>query len=336
MTEASLPDDVPITRRRRISLRATPRERRRLRMALLASGLFHALILALLIGLWRSPTQEAPATIPVKLVEGEGAAGAAGGGNSVTAGGAASATGDAAAAEATPDAARPPADQSPEQTATATPAQQAETVTVAPPNPEQATPPAEPPPVTAEAAEPIPPRKPTPPRSLDGAAQPKAQPTPPNPQPPAPSQATASDSASSAAAQAGAVASTAGAGGRGRGDEGAGRAAFGDGPLDGPGDDYLSQLQRWIGRFRKYPDEAIKQKQEGTVAIGFKLARNGTVLDAWIEKSSGYPLLDDAALNMIHAASPVPKVPDKYQGETLTLKSMPAKFSIGVFDRIFH
>jgi protein TonB len=222
------------------------------------------------------------------------------------------------------------------QTATAPPAQEAEAVTVAPPNPEQATPPAEPPPVTAEAAEPIPPHKPTPPRSLESAAQPKAQPTPPTPQPPAPSQATASDNASPAAAQSSAVASTAGAGGRGRGDEGAGRAAFGDGPLDGPGDDYLSQLQRWIGRFRKYPDEAIKQKQEGTVAIGFKLARNGTVLDAWIEKSSGYPLLDDAALNMIHAASPVPKVPDKYQGDTLTLKSMPAKFSIGVFDRIFH
>lgn len=127
----------------------------------------------------------------------------------------------------------------------------------------------------------------------------------------------------------------AGSGGRGRGEEGAGRAAFGNGSLEGPGDDYLDQVQRWVAQFRTYPDEAITKKQEGTVSIGFKFARDGTVLEAWVAQGSGYALLDDAALKMIRAASPIPKVPEKYKGETLTLV-MPERFRIGVFDRLFH
>jgi periplasmic protein TonB len=126
-----------------------------------------------------------------------------------------------------------------------------------------------------------------------------------------------------------------GVGGRGRGDAGPGRAAVGNGSLTGPGDDYLEAVRRWVTRYRKYPDDAIKEKQEGTVALGFRFSRDGTVLDAWVERSSGFPLLDQAALNMIHAASPIPKVPERYAGDTLTLV-MPENFKIGVFDRLFH
>jgi periplasmic protein TonB len=126
-----------------------------------------------------------------------------------------------------------------------------------------------------------------------------------------------------------------GTGGRGRGDAGPGRAAVGNGSLNGPGDDYLEAVRRWVTRFKKYPDEAIKQKQEGVVTLGFKFMRDGTVTDVWLEKSSGFPLLDQAALAMIRAASPIPKVPDRYQGDTLTL-TMPENFRIGLFDRMFH
>ena len=65
------------------------------------------------------------------------------------------------------------------------------------------------------------------------------------------------------------------------------------------------------------------------------LLTKGFWLDAWIEKSSGFPLLDAAALKMIHDASPIPKVPERYKGETLTLV-MPENYHIGFFDRIFH
>jgi TonB family protein len=104
------------------------------------------------------------------------------------------------------------------------------------------------------------------------------------------------------------------------------RAAVGNGSPNGQGDDYLEAVRRWVTRYKKYPEEAVRQKQEGVVQLGFKFTRDGAVLDAWIEKSSGFPLLDQAALAMIRAASPIPKVPDQYKGDTLTLV-MPEKFT---------
>lgn len=197
---------------------------------------------------------------------------------------------------------------------------------------------AEPPPTAAQALEPVPPHKPVPPHPHPPQAVAQAQPIP-HPASPAVPATPASPSQSAAASASGTQASNAasqdGAGGRGRADAGAGRADAGNGSLEGPGDDYLDKVQRWVARFRKYPDDAIKQRQEGVASVGFKFARDGTVLDAWIEKSSGYPLLDNAAVAMIRAASPIPKVPDKYHGDTLTL-AMPERFRIGVFDRIFH
>lgn len=324
MTEAILPDDLPLTNHR-----ANARDRRRLTRAALVSGLAHAVLLALLIGLWDPEPEEAPlAPIPVTLSE-EGAAGATGGGNDVTA----AASSAASASPAAPQA--EPAQTQTVEAAPVPPQPEEQAPVIAPPTPAPPVTAAEPPPLPSEIAEPIPPRKPTPPRPPHATAKVQAPPapvqsatnSPPAPQAnPAPNAATAATASATAAA---------GEGGRGRGDEGAGRAAFGDGPLEGPGDDYLAQVQRWITRFRVYPDEAIKQKQEGTVSLGFKFARDGTILDAWIEKGSGYKLLDEAALKMIHAASPIPKVPDKYEGETLTL-AMPERFKIGVFDRLFH
>ncbi len=307
---------------------ALPRERRRFTGAMLLSALVHALVLALLIGLWApAPEESAKAPIPVNLRAGDGASGAAGGGNTDTA---ASSVNAPSAADNTappqPDAA---------QTALAEPtaAQVAPTPTAAPPTPALPSQ-AESPPPTEIADEPLPPRKPTPPHPPQAAAPVRAPPPPLQATAPA-GPATPTPSATATATASNDAIARPGDGGRGRGDEGAGRAAIGDGSREGPGDDYLDQVQRWVARFKQYPDEARTKKQEGTAAIGFKFARDGTVVDAWIEKSSGFPLLDDAALKMIHAASPIPKVPDKYHGDTLTL-TMPERFKIGVFDRLFH
>jgi protein TonB len=123
--------------------------------------------------------------------------------------------------------------------------------------------------------------------------------------------------------------------GHGQGVEGAGFGAVGDGPIEGPGDDYLEALRRWLARYKQYPDDAVKKKQEGRVEIGFVLDRDGTVLDAWIERSSGVPELDQATLAMLHRASPVPPVPQRYKGKQLKLV-MPIDYSIGLFDKLFR
>ncbi|GAB3387101.1 M56 family metallopeptidase [Massilia agri] len=45
----------------------------------------------------------------------------------------------------------------------------------------------------------------------------------------------------------------------------------------------------------EYPAESIKQHHTGTVTLGFLVAKNGGVKESKITRSSGHPLLDDAA-----------------------------------------
>jgi periplasmic protein TonB len=310
------------------------RERRRFRTAMLLSALSHALILILLYLLWQ-PVGEEPVPlppIPVTVIQDkEGQSGAAGGGNSETAASSASASESSSDAQPTASTAEPEPQQ---------PAPPVET----PPQPSSQVPSLAqtqitPAPAPQEAVEPVPQHKPRPPQPKPPPTHTETaetMPTPPTPQPTAQQPTTATQTPNQTASAAGTDQPLPpGTGGRGRGDAGPGRAAVGNGSLNGPGDDYLEAVRRWVQRYRKYPDEAVKQKQEGVVQLGFKFMRDGTVTDAWIEKSSGFPVLDQAALAMIHAASPIPRVPDRYQGDTLTLV-MPENFRVGLFDRLFH
>lgn len=124
-----------------------------------------------------------------------------------------------------------------------------------------------------------------------------------------------------------------GAVGAGTGVAGPGRGSFGNGK--GSGDDYLDRLHKWLLKYLKYPPEARARKQEGTVWVRIVIARDGTVLDAQIQNSSGFPLLDAAILEMVHAASPVPALPAEVAGDTAKI-GLPFKFTIGFFDKVFH
>lgn len=44
-----------------------------------------------------------------------------------------------------------------------------------------------------------------------------------------------------------------------------------------------------------YPEEALAQKQQGTVTLRFLVGADGKVKDARVVTSSGYPALDEAA-----------------------------------------
>jgi protein TonB len=75
---------------------------------------------------------------------------------------------------------------------------------------------------------------------------------------------------------------------------------------------YINQMNRWLAQHQRYPLDAKKEKQEGTVRVAFTIDRKGNVLRRSIERSSGYPLLDDAALKVLDDASPLPEVPDDF------------------------
>jgi periplasmic protein TonB len=295
-----------------------------------ASLLLHACLIAALIVWWRPRAlPEAPPPTIALVFDAPGAAGASAGGGGDTANGTASASPGtdsqapqpaAQAAPAEAEAPTPPAPSPPEIISpfVAPPA---------PPTPEPAL-------ALAETNAPPPPHPPLKPK-----AQPRASPAPesvaappavpaPAPQPaPAPAEV-----ATAVAAPPGAGSGPGSAAGQGHGVEGSGPGVEGNG--QGPGDDYLDALRRWIAKYKRYPPDALAKNQEGKLVIRFVLARDGTVLDAGIVESSGVPALDQDAVAMLHRASPVPPVPARYAGAQLKI-TMPLDYKIGFFDRMF-
>jgi protein TonB len=122
--------------------------------------------------------------------------------------------------------------------------------------------------------------------------------------------------------------------GTGTGAVGAGHGAVGDGPIDGPGDDYLDRLKRWLSRYKRYPEAAEQRKQRGSLVVSFTILRDGTVIDPQIEQSSGFPLLDEAAIQMLRDASPVPPLPESYRADRLGI-DLPVDYKIGLLQGLF-
>lgn len=73
--------------------------------------------------------------------------------------------------------------------------------------------------------------------------------------------------------------------------------------------DFQRLLFDHIRQYRRYPDAALTHRLEGVVKLVFVMNRNGTLLEAWVADSSGYPLLDQSAIDMIWRADPLPTVP---------------------------
>lgn len=90
---------------------------------------------------------------------------------------------------------------------------------------------------------------------------------------------------------------------------------------------YFSRLVAWLNRYKEYPPEVKKRKQQGTVVLAFSIDRTGEVLAARIRTSSGYPLLDRAALAMLDRAASLPPMPDSMPRERLHLAA-PIEYSL--------
>jgi protein TonB len=322
------------------------RARRRFRGALYWSGLGHALVIALLLGLWQPEEEPVPLPpIPVTVIQDqEGQSGAAGGGNGDTAASSASSESQQASTAAPSQTAPAEAQQQRPQQAEAqpTPPQPTTPQTPTPPAPADAlrlapAPNAIEPPQPVQPPAPVPPRKPTPPQPKPTPTVAQTPPTPPAPQPAAQqaAQAPAAPSTSTSGAVQGAdTPLPAGVGGQGRGEVGTGRAEVGNGSANGTADDYLSKVRLWILRFAKTPnDDCSREHGDGKLNVTFK--RDGTVLDVTLTASSGCPASDAEALRMVRAASPLPPIPDRFPGEPKTI-GLPFDFRPGLLDRIFH
>lgn len=82
-----------------------------------------------------------------------------------------------------------------------------------------------------------------------------------------------------------------------------------------PDPEYIEFIQQKINSYIIYPQEAKNNNWEGVVKVNITIADDGRVKLMEIAESSGYPLLDAAAMLAIKDASPYP-FPDVYTGRS--------------------
>jgi protein TonB len=68
-------------------------------------------------------------------------------------------------------------------------------------------------------------------------------------------------------------------------------------------------IQRRIRDRLVYPSPARRAGIQGTTELAFTIHEDGHISAVTIQKSSGHPILDEAAIETIHAAAPFPRPP---------------------------
>jgi protein TonB len=90
---------------------------------------------------------------------------------------------------------------------------------------------------------------------------------------------------------------------------------------------YASILLDWLGRHRDYPRAARLRRQEGMPRIGITLDTSGRILALTLVESSGFALLDEAALDMARRAAPFPP-PQLPRGTDRATFIVPVQFAL--------
>ena len=74
-----------------------------------------------------------------------------------------------------------------------------------------------------------------------------------------------------------------------------------------------------LEKFKRYPGGAQSRRQQGAPYIRFVMDRNGKVVSSRLERSSGFPALDEEAVALPKRAQPLPKPPADVTGDTIEL-----------------
>jgi protein TonB len=89
---------------------------------------------------------------------------------------------------------------------------------------------------------------------------------------------------------------------------------------------FQQALLRHIARFQRYPQWARQNGSKGTVQVLFLLRRDGTVLDAWVQSTSGEVGLDREAIETVRRAEPLPVIPTELPDQIRVL--LPVDFAL--------
>ncbi|WP_233614902.1 MULTISPECIES: energy transducer TonB [unclassified Stenotrophomonas] len=75
-------------------------------------------------------------------------------------------------------------------------------------------------------------------------------------------------------------------------------------------DSWEARLMARLERHRYFPSAARARRQQGTAWVRASVDRSGRLRTLLLERSSGEPMLDEAALQTFRRAQPLPRIPD--------------------------
>jgi len=82
---------------------------------------------------------------------------------------------------------------------------------------------------------------------------------------------------------------------------------------------YLAKVKAKIESVWKYPPTALQRGLRGNLYIRFTIGKDGRVTETVLLRSSGYRMLDEAALKAIRDADPFLPLPESWGEDRLTI-----------------
>ncbi len=82
---------------------------------------------------------------------------------------------------------------------------------------------------------------------------------------------------------------------------------------------YLQGLKRRIELIWKYPETARRDGLQGSLIMRFSIGKSGKLESVEIVRSSGYPMLDEAAKQALEDANPYNPLPDNWHKTSFTI-----------------
>ncbi len=83
---------------------------------------------------------------------------------------------------------------------------------------------------------------------------------------------------------------------------------------------YVADIQRKILATVVYPPSAEEDSWQGEMKLSLHLVSNGSLLNAQVLRSSGYPELDDAVLKTVRSLAPYPAFPERIEEKELWIE----------------
>ena len=93
---------------------------------------------------------------------------------------------------------------------------------------------------------------------------------------------------------------------------------------------YLEHIKNKIQNVWVYPEEAAQTGQQGRLLVLFSIDKNGDLVRLKLIRSSGYPLLDQAALQAVKDASPFPPLPKRFNLDVLNIYAT-FEYTLGLY-----